>query len=128
MDKTAQFYAQPSYLQYGRGLPVYSGSRRQRGGSVLGALQRFIMPFLSGMKRQAVQRVKSGALGLAGDVLTDTLAGRNMAQSLKKRALQRGKQLGKNLAHDAVAQLKPSRKRKAPAKAKASKARRTQNF
>ena len=80
MDKTAQFYAQPSYLQYGRGLPVYSGSRRQRGGSVLGALQRFIMPFLSGMKRQAIQRVKSGALGLAGDVLTDTLAGRNVAQ------------------------------------------------
>lgn len=50
MDRTATFYSQPSYVQRGAGLPVYSGSRRQRGGSVLGAVKNFIMPVVSGLK------------------------------------------------------------------------------
>ena len=45
-DRTAAFYSGPSYTFRGAGFPVYSGSRRQRGGSILGALARNVLPAL----------------------------------------------------------------------------------
>ena len=45
MDPTAQFYARPSYVG-GINFPVYTGSRRQTGGSVFGAIKRAVVPTL----------------------------------------------------------------------------------
>ena len=132
MDRTAAFYSQPTYVQRGAGLPIYSGSRRQRGGSILGALKGFIMPLLGGIKNKAVQRAKSEAWGLAKDVALDAFTGKNIKQSLKTRGLQHVKRLGKGVATDALASVTTpvSRKRKAPVtKTKRPvKKRRVQNF
>ena len=100
MDRTAHFYSQPTYVQRGAGLPVYSGSRRQRGGSILGALKGFIMPFLGGVKNRALKRAKSEAFGLVKDVALDAMSGKNVGQSLKTRGLQRAKRLGKGVVKD----------------------------
>ena len=48
MDRTAAFYSRPSYV--GAGFPVFAGSRRQRGGSILGALKSMVGPVLSSLK------------------------------------------------------------------------------
>lgn len=126
MDRTAAFYWKPTYVQRGAGLPVYSGSRRQRGGSVLGALKGFVMPALGAIKRSALRRVKAEAFGLAKDVARDAMSGRNILQSAKTRGIQRAKRLGKGVLSDAVGSV--SRKRKAPANKRSAKRRRTQNF
>ncbi len=118
MDRTAAFYSQPSYVQRGGGLPVYGGSRRQRGGNVLGAIAKHFMPFISGIKGRAIQRAKTQGFGLAKDVIWDAIRGRDMATSLKTHGLRRVKQLGKDVLQDAVGTVtKPiSRKRAAVAK------------
>lgn len=116
MDRTAAFYSQPSYVQRGGGgLPVYSGSRRQRGGSVLGAIKSFIMPFLGNVKQKAIQRAKQEAWGLAKGVALDAFHGRNIANSLKRRGIHHAKQLGKNVLYDATSAITDPvrRKRKA---------------
>ena len=38
MDYTVDFYSRPSFRR--SGFPIFSGSRRQRGGSVLGSLKK----------------------------------------------------------------------------------------
>ena len=91
MDRTAQFYCRPSYVQRGSGFPVYSGSRRQRGGSILGALKNFFMPILGNIGKTALRKGTQQAVGFVGDVAGDLFRGRNMKQSLvnhgKSRAL-----------------------------------------
>ena len=130
MDRTAVFYSQPTYIQRGAGLPVYSGSRRQRGGSVLGALKGFLMPFLGSVKNQAIQRAKSEAWGLAKNVVLDAISGKNVAQSLKTRGIQRAKQLGKYVVRDTASAITghTSRKRKAVIKGPPKKRKRVANF
>lgn len=144
MDRTATFYSQPSYVQRGAGLPVYSGSRRQRGGSVLGAVKNFIMPIVSSLKNRAIRRVKGETWRLAKGLAADAITGRNMVQSVKNRGLQSVKRLGKNTAIDTAASIvraasgnrtapihpgTASRKRKAPLKKRTlAKKRRVQNF
>ena len=60
MDRTAAFYAGPSYR--GSGFPVFSGSRRQRGGSILGAIKSMVMPVLGTIGKSALKQ----AVGFAG--------------------------------------------------------------
>ena len=83
MDRTATFYSGPSYTFRGAGLPVYAGSRRQRGGSMLGALKNELLPFAA-----------KQALGLAGDVAMDAIRGRKIVDSLKTHGLRRLKNVG----------------------------------
>lgn len=86
MDATAQFYSHPSYV--GRGLPVYSGSRRQSGGSIFGALGRMILPILRPLGKSLAKR----AVGVASNVAMDALDGRKIGESLKRRGIAAAKQ------------------------------------
>lgn len=112
MDRTAAFYASPTYVQRGGGVPIFSGSRRQRGGGILGAIKNFFMPLLQGVKQKVINRAKSEAWGLAKNVAMDAMRGRNVGQSLKTHGLQSAKRLGKNVILDTVSQVKGSASRK----------------
>ena len=118
MDRTAAFYSQPSYVQRGGGFPVYSGSRRQRGGNIFGALKRLIAPILGNVKNTAVRHAKRQAWNMAKDVAFDAFRGRNIGESLKERGIHHAKQLGKDVLRDTTRSItRPNlRKRKAPAK------------
>ena len=43
MDHTVHFYSQPSY-RGGANFPIFTGSRRQRGGGIFGSLGRMFAP------------------------------------------------------------------------------------
>ena len=127
MDRTTNFYSQPSYAR-GGAMPIYSGSRRQRGGGILGALKNTLLPILfkSGAKN---------AFGLAKEVVGDVVRGGNVKESLKRRGINRainfGKEvfdstLGPNNSSGKVRKRKPPAK--APVKAKQSAKRRRANF
>ena len=103
MDRTAAFYSRPSYV--GAGFPVYSGSRRQRGGSILGSIAKFALPMLKNVGRAALGQ----AVGLAKDVAQDALSGQNIGEALKRRGVQR-------LRNTASAALGPRRKRRMPSR------------
>lgn len=97
MDRTADFYSRPSYVQRGgAGIPVYSGSRRQRGGSILGALKSFFLP----LGKSVLKKGTKQAIGLAADMAGDVFRGRNLQQSL----IQHGKRRAKNLGREALAE------------------------
>ena len=104
MDRTAAFYAGPSYR--GAGFPVFSGSRRQRGGSILGAIKSMVMPVLGSLGKSALKQ----AVGFAGDVVGDITQGRNLRSSLKSRGLKRLK----NVGSETIQTILPSRKRSNP--------------
>lgn len=132
MDRTAQFYSQPTYMRGGV-MPVFSGSRRQRGGSILGALKNVFMPMLRTVGRKGAK----AALGLASDVIGDVTSGKNFTDSIKQRGIKRAKSLGADLISEATNQVQsaisnrtragPSRKRPA-SKAKQKAKRRRSNF
>ena len=134
MDRTASFYAQPSY---GGGFPIFSGSRRQRGGGIFGALARIALPFA---KRVGSSLLKNGvrqAVGLAQDVASDVVAGKNIGQSIKSQGKSRLKQFGRRAIKTGTKELrnftsagpKASRKRKASQKkTPPGKKRRRANF
>jgi len=127
MDRTAHFYSQPTYVR-GGSLPIYSGSRRQRGGNVLGALKSFFMPILG----KAARRGVGSALGLAKDVAIDAFSGKNIPNSLKTRGIKRAKQFGIDTIKDVVEQMPrkatPSRKRKRTPKTRQTAKRAKKNF
>lgn len=114
MDHTTTFYSSPSYRFHGAGMPVFSGSRRQRGGSILGSLKSLITPVLG----KVGQVAKKQAFGLAGDMIGDVFAGRNLQQSLKTRGLNRLKNVGKETLSSLMSGSSTSRKRKAQPKAR----------
>ena len=80
MDTTAQFYSQPSHV--GGGFPVYSGSRRQSGGNIFGALSRMVLPLLRPLGKALGRR----AIGVASNVALDALNGKSVGQSFKQRS------------------------------------------
>ena len=134
MDRTASFYAQPSY---GGGFPVFSGSRRQRGGGIFGALARMALPFAKRVGSSILKRGARQAIGLAQDVVSDVAAGKNVAQSIRSHGKSRLKQFGRRVLASGAHELskfastapKASRKRKAPRKkAPPAKKRRQANF
>lgn len=78
--------------QAGYGLPVFIGSRYQRGhglGNILGGLTRAIVPML---KRGGQAILKEGARSGMG-VLSDVLAGQSFKQAAQKRSKEAGKRL-----------------------------------
>ena len=97
MDRTADFYSRPTYVaRGGASIPVYSGSRRQRGGSILGALKNFFLPLGKTLLKKGARQ----AIGLAADVAGDAIRGRNVKNSL----IQHGKQRAKNFGQAALVQ------------------------
>lgn len=75
-DTIRDFYSQP---QTGNGLAVFSGSRRQMGGSFLSGLARYALPVLKFLGGKALNI----ASNVAADVITDK---KPLGQSLKRRA------------------------------------------
>lgn len=126
MDHTTAFYSSPSYRFHGAGMPVFSGSRRQRGGSILGSLKSLITPVLG----KVGQVAKKEAFGFAKDMLGDVMAGRNIRQSLKTRGLNRLKNVGQQALMGTTRKPTTSRKRKTPTKApiRRTQKRRRANF
>lgn len=84
MNRTAAFYSRPSYLS-GAGA-VFSGARRQRGGSILGALKSVVKPIANNLGNS----LKTNALGFAKDVVGDIVRGRNVKDTLLSRGKERG--------------------------------------
>lgn len=67
-------YSQP---QYGSGLPVYAGARRQSGGGILGSIARFALPILKNVGKRA--------LGVAAKTVKDVATGkRGVGEALKR--------------------------------------------
>lgn len=122
MDRTAHFYAQPSYAR-GGGLPIFSGSRRQRGGNVLGAIKSFFMPILGKVARRGV----NSAVNLAKNVALDAFSGKNIGQSLKSRGLKQAKQFGLDFVNDTLNNIGSPRKAAPRKTAPASRKRRRIN-
>ena len=83
MNRTQQFYAHPSYV--GGNFPVYSGSRRQRGGSVFGSALRNILPDKSTVGKAVGQQL----LGYVSDVARDVMQGQSIGDAMKERAKER---------------------------------------
>ena len=88
MDRTATFYSRPSYV--GGAGPIFTGARRQRGGSVLLAMKSIVSPLLSGVGNSIKKNAMNNAFGLASDVVGDIFTGKNIKSSFINRAKQRG--------------------------------------
>ena len=88
MDRTAAFYSRPSYV--GGAGNIFAGGRRQRGGSVLGAVKSIVTPLLSGVGQSLKRHAMKNAVGLATDVVGDVFTGKNIKDSLINRGKQRG--------------------------------------
>lgn len=79
-ESIEKFYSGPSQDGGGAGLPVFTGSRRQIGGSFLSGLARFALPILKFLGG----RLFNVAKNVASDVVIDK---RPVRESLKKRGL-----------------------------------------
>ena len=95
MNRTHEFYSRPSYV--GGGFPVYSGSRRQRGGTIFGATLRDILPDTATAKR-ALKRV---ATRYTNDVAHDVKSGDSVKEAMSERA----KELTSNLLSRGVKKI-----------------------
>ena len=152
MSSTASFYSNPSYVS-GAGA-IYAGARRQRGGSIFGAIKSIVAPLVSGIGRSLKRNVMKNAVGFASDVVGDLASGRNVKNSLINRGKERGlktlqqtingtrkrkvpkrlnrKQRGSGkkrpLSKRRKSKKKTSRKRRATSKSSTSAKRRRRNF
>ena len=121
MTSTAEFYSKPSYHFRGGGFPVFSVSRRQRGGGILGALKQMIVPTLAKVGKSVGRAALKQAVGFASDVLDDSLQGKNLGQSLRTRGKQRALSVAQTAKKQSLNALRntvrstnqPSRKRQA---------------
>ena len=105
MNPTASFYSRPSYLS-GVGA-IYTGTRRQRGGSIFGGLKSVVTPLLSTVAKTIKRSVLSNAVGFAGDVVNDIASGKN----IKSTILNRGKEFGLRTLQESLTR---NRQKKAP--------------
>ena len=101
MDYTADFYSRPSNEFRGGGFPVFSGSRRQRGGGFFGSLKNFFLPIAKKLGRSLFTQ----GVGLANDVAFDTMEGKNIKESLKERGKARAVKFGKSAAREGMSAL-----------------------
>ena len=107
MDYTADFYSRPS--SRGSGFPIFSASRRQRGGSVLGSLKKVFVP----IAKTVGKKLLSSGIGLATAVKSDVLAGKNFTQSIKSRGKAQAVNFGKDALRTVLGNTlgrRPSRK------------------
>jgi hypothetical protein len=86
--------------QFGGRLPVYAGTRYQRGGGILSSIARFAMPIVKRLFGRAAATVPS----VVGSIMTKS--------STPKQALLKGlKTIGMNTAVDEFENLIPSKTR-----------------
>ena len=104
MDRTAAFYSIPTYT-HGGGIPIFSGSRRQRGGSIFGSLKRFFMPILYGLGKKVAKQGARQAVGLAKDVVGDAFMFRNVNDSVKRHGKRRALNLTRYAADEGLGTL-----------------------
>ena len=104
MDRTTAFYSNPSYI-HGGSLPIFSGSRRQRGGSIFGALKRFFMPIVTAFGKKIVRQGAKQAVGLAKDVVQDAMMSKNIPDSLKRHGKKRALDLTRYAAVEGLDSL-----------------------
>ena len=105
---SAGFYSQPSYMHGGGPLySIYTGTRRQRGGSFFGSMRKYVAP----MGRTAIHGFKTAARTTARGVraagrLTargiKAAAKNKVVQNVAQKALEQGVMLGTNVAVDAL--------------------------
>lgn len=97
--------------QIGHGLPVFRGSRAQKGhglGNVLGGLFRSAMPLLKkGVKSLGKEALRTG-VEIAGDVLD----GRSIRDSAKTRTLAAGKRVAKRAASSVMGSTSNKRRKR----------------
>lgn len=84
MHPITRFYSEPSYVG-GLNFNVYSGSRRQTGGSIFGSIKRAVVPHL----KSTGKAMGKQAIGLLTDVAQDVMDGENLGASIKQRAKER---------------------------------------
>ena len=101
MDKTANFYSQPTYVS-GGGFPVFAGSRRQRGGGIFGSLAKMVLPALKTVGKSVLRSAAREATGLASDVAKSALTGRSLKQSLRQHGLKRLGNVGRSALSSAM--------------------------
>jgi len=116
-------------------MPIFSGSRRQRGGSIFGSLKRFFMPIIYGLGKKVAKQGARQAIGLAKDVVGDAFMFRNVNDSVKRHGKRRALNLTRYAADEGLGTLekmigsgrgrkrraKSSRKRKRSTKRTASR-------
>ena len=105
MDRTAAFYSAPSYSYGGGAMPVFSGSRRQRGGSIFGAFRRLFIPIIKMLGKKLAKKGAQQAVGLAGDVARDAFLFKDVKQSLANNAKKRALNFGKYAVDEGLAGL-----------------------
>ena len=98
MDPTAAFYSRPTYSGVGGGgFPVFSGSRRQRGGGIFGSLARMVLPVVKSVGTSILKSAGQQALGLASDAAQSALRGEGLSgvrRTLRQQGLKRLKNVG----------------------------------
>lgn len=99
-SRTANFYSHPSYQFRGSGYPIFAGSRRQRGGSILGALKSLVVPVLKSTGKSIGKSALREVTNLAKDVALDTISGKNVKQSLMRHGKRRAINLAKKSARE----------------------------
>jgi len=100
--------------QSGHGMPMFHGIPYQRGGSI-GSIFRGLMKMLLPLAGAATRTVGKEAIHAGLNLASDALAGKNIKQSVKRRAKKAGNRLLKQ-AKVTVKQAGGGKKRKAPAK------------
>lgn len=118
-------------------MAVFAGSRRQRGGGILGSLKNFFMPLFTSLGKKGVHT----AMNVAKNVVGDAISGKNIPTSLRQHGLTAAKRFGNEVLSSALGRKTgtkqkpaakrksgPSRKRAAPRKAKQTAKRVKRNF
>ncbi len=96
MDRTAVYYSTPSYTFGAGAMPVFSGSRRQRGGSIFGTIKGFLMPVLSSLGKKIAKRGAHEAVGFAKDFASEAFSSNKLsAEPMKRIAKKRALSLGR---------------------------------
>ena len=80
---------------------MYSGSRRQRGGGILGALARIAMPMAKRLGTSVLRTAKKEGLRLGANVVSDLAQGRSIKDSL----VDHGKTAARNISQKTLANV-----------------------
>ena len=102
MDRTASFYSQPSYHFRGAGFPVFSGSRRQRGGGILGSIGKMITPMLGNLGKSIGRAALKRGVSFASDIAKDVMTGKKLTDSMKTRGKQHAIGIAKSAARQGL--------------------------
>ena len=96
----SQFYSHPSYVRTGAGaFPIFSGSRRHRGGSVFGVVKRFFMPAIEKGKATIAPSAMKEGVGFAKDMVGSFFRGRNLSKAASAHGKKRAMNVARNVTN-----------------------------